>query len=74
MSKKGQHVLFSGGKWSVRSAGSKRASGTFVTQREAIEKAREKAQREGSELYIHSRDGRIRDRSSFEDDSYPPKE
>ncbi len=62
MPKKGQHVVPSGGKWSVRTAGAKRASGTFETQKEAIDNAREKAQRQGSELYIHGRDGRIRER------------
>jgi hypothetical protein len=73
MSKKGQHVVPSGGKWTVRSAGAKRASGTFETQREASDIAREKARREGGELYIHGRDGRIRERSSFGRDPYPPK-
>lgn len=73
MSKKGQHVVPSGGKWTVRSAGAKRASGTFVTQGEAIDNAREKARREGTELYVHGRDGRIRERSSFGRDPYPPK-
>lgn len=73
MSKKGQHVVPSGGKWSVRSAGARRASGTFETQREAIHDARERARRQGTELYIHGRDGRIRDRSSFGRDPHPPK-
>jgi hypothetical protein len=73
MSKKGQHVLPSGGKWSVRRAGASRASGIYVTQQEAVDKARETARREGSELYIHGRDGRIRERSSFGRDPHPPK-
>ena len=73
MAKKGQHVVPSGGKWSVRSAGAERASRTFATQKEAIEDAREKARKQGTELYIHGRDGRIRERSSFGKDPYPPK-
>ena len=73
MPKKGQHVVPSGGKWSVRVAGATRASGVFETQREAIDSAREKARREGTELYIHGRDGRIRERSSFGNDPHPPK-
>jgi hypothetical protein len=73
MAKKGQHVVPSGGRWSVRTAGAKRASGTFDTQREAIDKAREKAQRQGTELYIHGRYGRIRERSSFARDTRTPK-
>lgn len=73
MSKKGQHVVPSGGKWSVRTAGSARASGTFDTQKEAIESAREKARKQGTELYVHGRDGRIRERSSYARDPFPPK-
>ena len=73
MPKKGQHVVPSGGKWSVRAAGASRASRTFETQQQAIDSAREKARREGTELYIHGRDGRIRERSSFGNDPHPPK-
>lgn len=73
MSKKGQHVVPSGGKWSVRAAGSTRASGTFATQKEAIDSAREKARRQGTELYVHGTDGRIRERSSYGNDPHPPK-
>lgn len=73
MSKKAQHVVPRGGKWSVRSAGASQASGTYGTQEEAIEAARTKARRDGTELYIHGRDGRIRDRKSYGKDPYPPK-
>jgi hypothetical protein len=31
------------------------------------------AQRQGVELYIHGKDGRIRERSSFGRDPHPPK-
>ena len=73
MSKKGQHVVPNGGKWSVRSAGAQRASKTFDTQQEAIDTARERARAQGSELYIHGKDGRIRERNSYGSDPYPPK-
>ncbi|MDW4550514.1 DUF2188 domain-containing protein [Defluviimonas sp. D31] len=73
MASKGQHVVPNGGKWSVRRAGAERASGTYSTQREAIEKAREIAKNQGTELYIHGRDGRIRERSTFGKDPHPPK-
>jgi uncharacterized protein YdaT len=73
MSKKGQHVVPNGGKWSVRAAGAQRASKTFDTQQEAIENARKRAQKQGSELYVHGKDGRIRERSSYGRDPYPPK-
>lgn len=73
MSGKNQHVVPSGGKWSVRSTGASRASGTFLKQSDAIDAAREKAKRDGSELYVHGRDGRIRERNSFGKDPHPPK-
>ena len=73
MSSKGQHVVPNGDKWSVRKAGAGRASGVFSTQKEAVERAREIAKNQGAELYIHGRDGRIRERSTFGKDPYPPK-
>ncbi len=73
MSKKGQHVVPHGGMWSVRRAGSSRASGTYSTQKEAVEKAKEIARNQKTELYIHGRDGRIRERSTYGRDPHPPK-
>lgn len=73
MSAKGQHVVPSGGKWRVRRAGAARASGTFETQAEAVARARELAKNQGTELYIHGEDGRIRERRSYGNDPYPPK-
>ena len=68
MASKGQHVIPNGDKWSVRKAGSSRASAVFNTQKEAIERARDIAQNQQTELYIHGKDGRIRERSSFVND------
>lgn len=73
MAIKGQHVVPRDGKWSVRKAGSDRATRTFDTQKEAISEARKIARNQGSELYIHGRDGRIRSRDSYGNDPYPPK-
>lgn len=73
MSKKGQHVAPRGDGWSVRRTGASRASGTYETQGEAIQRARDIARSEGTELYIHGRDGRIRERNSYGRDPYPPK-
>lgn len=73
MSKKGQHVVPNGERWSVRKAGASRASGTYDTQREAVDKAREIARNQQTELYIHGRDGRIRERNSYGSDPFPPK-
>lgn len=73
MSGKGQHVVPNGAKWSVRRAGASRASGTYDTQEQAIEKARDLAKSQHAELYIHGRDGRIRERNSYGPDLSPPK-
>lgn len=74
MPKPSQHVVPNRGGWSVRSSGSKRASHTFPTRQEAIDVARKKAKKQGTEVYIHGRDGRISERSSFGSDPHPPKE
>jgi len=68
MLNKGQHVVPNGDKWSVRKAGAVRASGTYTTQDEAIRSARTIAKNQKTELYIHGRDGRIRDRDSYGND------
>jgi hypothetical protein len=73
MSGKGQHVVPNGSKWVVRRAGTVRASGVYNTQKEAVDKAREAARIQKTELYIHGRDGRIRDRSTYNTDPCPPK-
>ncbi len=73
MAKPGKHVMPSGGKWSVRTTGAKRATAVFDTQKEALEKGRELAKAARTELYVHGADGRIRERSSYGNDPYPPK-
>ena len=72
MPSKGFHVVPSGGRWSVRRAGASRASSLYATQKEAIESARARARSERGELYIHGRDGRIRERDSYGNDPFPP--
>lgn len=73
MPKKGQHVVPAGGKWSVRKAGSARSTRTFETEKEAVARAREIAKNQGTELYIHGKDGKIRHRDSYGRDPHPPK-
>lgn len=73
MGRRGQHVIPSGGKWAVRRAGAARASKTFATQGEAIEHARNLAKNQQTELYVHGRDWKIRERSSFGSDPNPPR-
>ena len=74
-SKKNLHVVrHSGGGWAVKREQGQRASSRHATQGQAIERARQQAQRSRSEVVIHGRDGRIRDRDSYGKDPMPPRD
>lgn len=74
MTKTSKHVVPSAsGGWAVMNAGAERASKTFDTQRQAIGYARTAARKMGAELYIHGRDGSIKDKRSYGNDPFPPK-
>lgn len=75
MSKRSQHVVKnSEGGWSVKKSGSGKASKNFETKKNAINWGRKVAKNQKSELYIHGRDGRIRDKNSYGNDPNPPKD
>jgi hypothetical protein len=65
MAKGDVHVLPAEKGWRVELEGSGRARSTHGTQREAATAARTIARNNKSELLIHGRDGRIRDRSTY---------
>ncbi|WP_413403240.1 DUF2188 domain-containing protein [Pseudoalteromonas sp. KJ71-7] len=74
MSKNSQHVVSnSKGGWDVKKSGSERASKHFDTQAEAIQWAKGVAQNQKSELYVHGKDGKIREKNSYGNDPHPPK-
>ncbi|TXG76970.1 DUF2188 domain-containing protein [Candidatus Dojkabacteria bacterium] len=73
MTKRNQHVVPRDERWAVQGAGADRATAVVDTQREAVERAREIARKQGTEVLIHGRDGRIRERDSYGNDPYPPK-
>ena len=60
-----------------RPFGSKRRSASFKnqggTEREAIDRGREVSRNQRSELFVHGRNGRIRERDSHGHDPNPPK-
>jgi uncharacterized protein (DUF433 family) len=70
MVKKGKnlHVVPRGGGWAVLGEGDKREKAHTLTQREAIERAREIAKSQGTEVAIHGSDGRIRSKIFYGDD------
>jgi hypothetical protein len=69
-----KHVVPSKDGWAVRNSGAERATKSFGTKEGAVSYAREMARKERSDLFIHNRDGTIRERSSFGGDPYPPKD
>lgn len=71
--RKNQHIVPHSKGWAVKSEGSSRASGIFETQREAIARGTEIAKSQQSELFIHNRQGQIRERNTYGNDPYPPK-
>jgi hypothetical protein len=71
---KDQHVVPHNGDWAVKGNGNDRFTKITSTQKEAIDYARKIAQNQESELFIHRKDGSIRNRDSFGNDSCPPKD
>jgi hypothetical protein len=73
MAKRNQHVVPHPEGWAVKPEGGKRPSSVHDTQQEAIDRAREIARNQESELFIHRPDGRIRERDSYGHDPFPPE-
>jgi uncharacterized protein YdaT len=69
---KNQHVVQRHTDWAVRGAGNGRDTSVHSTQSAAIAAAREIAQNQKSEVVIHGRDGRIREKNSYGNDPCPP--
>lgn len=74
MSKKTVHVNPNKDNWQVKISGNKRASNVTSTQKDAIEIGRQKAKEMNTELVIHGRDSKIRDKDSYGNDPCPPKD
>ena len=70
---KNQHVVPRSGRWAVKGEGSSKATSVHNTQAEAIAGAREIAINQRSEMFIHGRNGQIRERNTYGKDPYPPK-
>jgi uncharacterized protein YdaT len=69
---KNQHVTKHPEGWQVKGERNEKATAVVQTQKEAIERAREIAIRQQSEVVIHGRDGKIRDKDSYGNDPNPP--
>ncbi len=69
-----QHVVRRGSGWAVRGEGNGRDTSLHDTQSDAIDAAREIAINQRSEVVIHGRDGKIRDKDSYGNDPCPPRD
>lgn len=68
-----QHIVPHKTGWAVKSAGGERASSVHTTQLAAIERGRETARSQKTELLVHGRNGQIRQRDSYGNDDFPPQ-
>lgn len=73
MAGKNQYVVRNGSGWGVRGEGNSRLTGSYDTQKAAIERGREIARNQGSELRIQNSEGKFREAWSYGNDPYPPK-
>jgi len=71
---KNQHVVKTNKGWGVKGEGNSRLSSTHKTQKQAINNARKTAKKQKSEVVIHGRNGKIRDKDSYGPDPCPPKD
>ncbi len=70
---KNQHVVPHSEGWAVKGEGNQRATSVYQTQQEAINAARQIAINQGSEMFIHGRNGQIRERNTYGKDPFPPE-
>jgi hypothetical protein len=70
---KNQHIVKHSDGWAVKGEGNIKATAVTRTQEQAIERGREIAKNQEAELLIHGRNGQIRNKDSYGNDSYPPK-
>lgn len=69
---KNQHVVPHSKGWAVKTEGASKGR-VFESQKEAISAATNSAKKQSGEVFIHNKEGRIRERNSYGHDPYPPK-
>lgn len=68
-----QHVVPHWEQRAIQWAGNSKATKIVKTQKEGIDRARQIARNQWSELIIHRSNGQIRDKDSYGNDPHPPK-
>lgn len=71
--KRNQHVVPHQDGWAIRGAGAQRATEIFDYKSDAVQRGREIAQNQKTELIIHGQDGKIQSKDSHGHDPFPPK-
>ena len=72
--KRDVHVVPHKDGWATKREGASRAGSVHRTQSAAIDRGRQQAVRNKTELVIHRKDGRIRDSDSYGNDPFPPRD
>lgn len=68
------HVIPRENSWIIVQPGEDGVIDTFGTQQEAIAKAKSIAQNQGTSVYIHGVNGKIREIESYGNDPFPPQD
>lgn len=69
-----QHVVQRDEDWAVRRENAGRDTARYDTQEEAFEAARQIAENQGGDVFIHDRHGKFRDRNTYgKTDNFPPR-
>ena len=63
-----QHVVPHEEGWAVKGEGNERYTAIYKYQDDAIDRAKDIAKNYGSDVIIHGKDGRVRDRRSYDKD------
>jgi hypothetical protein len=71
---KNQHIVPNDNKWGVKGEGNEKLTKVFDTQKASILYAKMLAEKQKSEVVIHSKEGKIRDKDSYGNDPNPPKD
>lgn len=61
------------GGWNIKRSGGQRASHHFDRKEDAVNKARNISGNQGTELFIHKKDGTIQRKDSHGRDKFPPR-
>lgn len=73
MTKRNQHVVPRDDQWAVRGAKATRDTELFDRKQDAVDRGREIAKNQRTELVIHGQNGKIQSKDSHGHDPFPPK-